>query len=511
MLNIQGFSNLEETTSYVCLGDDLQNNNVSKENINDDDITVKQVRFGAITDIDADFNPFTDIPIILKPFSFISETKELLSNIILITLQIILEMLPAVFATIMVGHYYDEESNDDVYISAIGLATAYSTVTGEGVTWGLTGALYTLIPQAVGYGAGNSQAEDYDDTTSSQKVVFKQPMVKNALAILLQRSIAITIIATVPCTLLQFGSGKLMSLLGEPNKVESITLNYSLVLIPWIIGSGFFTAFQRISQVVELNGWFSFVTVLNAASALGLMYLLMYTCNLGYLGAGLGTSLSFWLMLISSVIILKCKGFGFLFDFRKYGFQILFNKTDLSYYIKLSLPTLIQYILEIMIMEIAILVSGYIGANEGHRTIAISSCVIMYNLYTIIYALATGISSSVNISVGKYIGANNVVFAKKTAKLSVILCAIICIVEAALLISCRKPIARIFTYNEKIDNLVIELLIPFAAFAVCVTFAQMFAGLYRALGWPSKSAIFELTCYYAVSVPLILILLFGFS
>ena len=430
-------------------------------------------------------------------FSPINELKFLSKNTIYIAAQVLLEFLPFVYVTIIVGHYYDGSSTDDENISATGLATTYSGVTGEGFTWGMTTALYTLVPQAVGYGDPNIP-------------INKQSIVKNALAINLHRSFAITCIIAIPCILFQFLSGTIMTSLGEPTKIESRITNYSLSLMPWIIGSALFSAMQRIIQAIDLNSVATLGTLLNAVISLPIMYVFIYYCNMGYLAGGAALSLSFWCMMIFTVIMLHIKGYGFLFEFGTFGIKTIFDRKDFIGFIKLSLPGLLQTVLEWGVIEIAVLLSGHVGDNN-QKTISISSAVIMYDFYLITYALANGIASAVNISIAKHIGANNIEDAKQASKWSVIFTLTICIIMTIIFISVRNSITVIFTHNPDTDELVSVLILSFALYAFFYVFAQMFSGLYRGLGAQDKTAVIELICYYTISIPLIFITLFGMS
>ena len=433
-------------------------------------------------------------------FSNITETKTVLINALLITLQVLFELVPSVFGVIMVGHYYDKNSGDTEHISAVGLATTYSTVTGEAITWGFTTALYTLVPQAIGFGQNIKLVP-----------IANQPIVRNALTIHLQRAIIITIIMGIPSVILQFFSGNFMSLIGEPSKIETIVRNYSISLIPWVVGSGIFTAMQRVMQAMGLNWMLFFVTAMNAIVSLPMMYLFMYTLNLGYLGAGIALSVSFWVMIILTVALLVWKQYGFLFNFRTFGFTTLLNKTDIHHYFKLCLPGLFQGMCEWWVLEIAILASGLVGDNDDQRTVSISSSVILYDLYIVLFAFATGMSSAINIEVAKYIGGNNIRYAKKVAKLSFIISISLCLFVCAIFIGFRDYIPLIFTHNNQTNKLVSSAIFAVSVFGMFLIVAQSFSGLYRGLAMQDKTAKFELTCYYLISIPLMFILLLAAS
>ena len=463
----------------------------------------KSVSFDIDEEIDRNNNSDDDDCAILPngEFSTYLETRALLKNIFLISIQILFEVIPPILSTIMVGHYYDGQNSDDIYVSAIGLATTFSYVTGEAFTWGFTTALYTLVPQATGYAKPGIP-------------LLSQQVVKNALAIHLQRSFIITLALSIPLVCLQFASGKIMTLIGEPEKLEDLIRNYSVSLIPWIIGSAVFTAIQRVCQALDFNWLLFFITLFGAVISFPLMYILMYVkgCGeYGYLATGIAQSIAYWLMIFVTIIVLIYRGYGFLFNFKSFGISILCNKEDVKAYIKLSLPGFLQYAFEWWVLEIAMVVSGYVGKDSSDTTISISCSVIMYNLYLVALSWALGISNAVNIRVGKYIGGNNILFARKTAKLGLLICCLFVGVCIGTFIFGRNDITAVFTHNVRTDDVVSKVLFSFSYFCTFLLFTQFFGGLYRGLGAQDKSATFVLLSYYFVSIPMLFILLFGLS
>ena len=440
----------------------------------------------------------------IAPFSVVTEVKSLFTNTCHITVQVALEVLPYFVSTILIGHYYDGNSLDDEYISASGLAATYSTLTGVSLCWGFTTALYTLVPQAVGYGDPSIPYHE-------------QIAVGNALAINLQRSFVTTGIVAVIAIILQCVSGKIMTLLGEPSRIETSITMYAYTLIPEFIFTGVFSACQRICQAIELNSVSTLATLFGALLSLPLMYIFVFHFNWGYIGGGIGISLAVFLMFIFTVLMLYRRKYGFLFNLTSFDLNMLFDKTDYLSYIKLCIPGMLQAMLEFGIVEIAVLLSGHVGKVDtengvDERTISISGAVIMYDFYLLVaYSLGNGMGSAVNITVGKHIGANNIEHAKQASKWSLIFTFIMCTLMVIILASIRNVVTAIFTHNKYTDDLVSTLILSFSSYAFFYIFARAFSGLYRGLGEQDKTTSFEMFCYYFISVPMILIALFALS
>ena len=470
-------------------------------------------------------------------FSYVSESKSLLKNMFLMSLQIIFEFGASVLATVMVGHYYDNphdktpnasQSDDDEYISAIGLATTYSFVIAQACVWGVTTPLFTLAPQAIGAGEQRKHrsrsSEDImagDDGDDDRAAADDDPTgldetVKNALTIYLHRCFALVFIVSIPTSILQFFSGNIMVAIGEPEYLETRITSYCVSLIPWYIGNAVFTGIQRTCQALDMN-WMLFITTgIGFFSSIPIMYILMYTCDMGYLGTGWAQAIGYWIVIASTVGILYKRGFGFLFAFGKFNFySIIMNKEDLIFYLKLSVPQLLQYWFSWWVIEIAMILSGYIGRNDSKdnspETVSISTTVIMYNLYVIYMSFAMGLASSINIRVGKYIGRNQIENAKLSAKLGFAWTCILCLVFGMSTLLCRDYIMLAFTHNHAIRKLGSDVLYTFVIFMIFYVFANAFNGLYRGLGSPDKSSLIILVGYYVVSIPFMFICLFGFG
>ena len=93
---------------------------------------------------------------LLDEFSYKNESKIVGKSMLLISLQILLELIGFISATIMVGHFYDgkhsNEYNSNKYdesdfISAIGLASTFNIVAGQVIVWGLTTVKLYIIHQ----------------------------------------------------------------------------------------------------------------------------------------------------------------------------------------------------------------------------------------------------------------------------------------------------------------------------------------------------------------------------
>ena len=313
--------------------------------------------------------------------SFVSESKSLLKNMFSMSLQIIFEFGAPVLATVMVGHYYDNphdktpnasQSEDDEYISAIGLATTHSFVIAQAFVLGFTTPLYTLAPQAIGRGEQqkSSAASRREDILANDATGLDEN-VKNVFAF----------IVSIPTSILQFFSENIMVAIGEPDYLETRITSHCVSLIPWYLCNAVFTGIQRICQALDMN-WMLFVTlVLVFFLSIPVVYVLMYTCDMGYLGTGWAQAISYWIIIAATVDVLYKRGYGFLFAFGKFNFDsTIMNKEDLIFYLKLCLPQLLQYLFSWWVIEIAMILRND-SKDKSPETVSISTTVIMCNLY----------------------------------------------------------------------------------------------------------------------------------
>ena len=378
------------------------------------------------------------------------------------------------------------------------------------IPWGFTTALYTLFPQAMGH-----------SETSEVNV---------ALRVHTQRAFYIVTIVACPLVILQFHAGKIMVAMGaSPPNLENIITNYALTQIPYIFGIGYLTILQRFCQAYEYNKLLTLMSIVGFIFTIPVSYVLMFVFNFGYIGAGIGKAVMICLLFIILSIYL------IFFDssvdtniFRPLHWRVIFNYQGMKEYIALALPGLFQGGLDWCSLELIVVLTGYVTGNSNNnsnnnnnnsssnesdddsesRTIAITSNVIMYNLFLLVVSFGLAIANGISIRTGKYVGLGNIHYAKRAVMVGFIVGVMYAILFSVLFAAFNKDIPKLFTQNEKTIQVASQLCLVMIFFTFCTFMQQGVSGVFRALGKP-KIAANATIVGYGVAFSLLFIIFFG--
>ena len=173
-------------------------------------------------------------------------------------------------------------------------------------------------------------------------------------------------------------------------------------------------------------------------------------------------------------------------------------------YIKLALPGVFQESFEWIILELAVLLSGYVQ----NPSIAISTTVIMQQIDLLIFSFSYGCAQSTALRLAEYIGVGSIYYAQRTAKIGLFLVSCINAVFLICLGLSRRELGSLWTADEAVVDQVSLLVFVYMIFAFSDTNKQMMMGIYRGLGFQHTSAIFVFVTYLLFCLPLLLVLLF---
>lgn len=209
-------------------------------------------------------------------------------------------------------------------------------------------------------------------------------------------------------------------------------------------------------------------------------------------------------MLIGCTISLIYRGYGYVL--RPLPLRVIFIKSQMLEYIYLSLPGLFQNAFEWILIQIAAILAGYVAFSQN----AISVTVIMGNILSILIAFAYGISNSVNIRVGGYIGRGQIFPAKRSSIIGFCLYLCVSTIFGIVFAIFCDDLPRMWTT----DILTIEIaskviLYVMILFNFSVLALQTISGVYRGLAKQKKSAMFVVIGYWMLSFPISLVFLFA--
>lgn len=152
--------------------------------------------------------------------------------------------------------------------------------------------------------------------------------------------------------------------------------------------------------------------------------------------------------------------------------------------------------------ELLAIFSGYLGVND------LAAEVVIINMVSFIFMLPLGISYAASCLVGNYIGEQNIKMAKRFANLTIAFDVICTIVVIIIFVTLKESIARLFTTEAKVVEIIDSVLWIICIYIFFDTIHGVQSGIIRGLGRQAYGSIYTLICYYVFGMPLALIFAF---
>lgn len=413
------------------------------------------------------YNEFEDFANLKTTFAI--EMKMLVRYAFPLIITFILEHFFSIICLLVVGHIGKNE------LAAVSLATMSSTIT-FAIFEGIATALDTLCPQA--YGAGNYEL----------------------VGIHVQRCIMFSLVVYIPCAFVWWYSASILKYVIDSAEVLHLTSSFLRVLI---LGAPAYIIFENSKRFLQAQGIFEAGTgilVISLPINILISTFLVWNKNfgLGFIGAPIATVINFWftdLLLVMYVMFVdgdKC-WFGIA------PFKELFQQWGMLS--RLAIPGIVMIESEYMAYEIMTLFASYFGTTE----LAAQSAVLSIASLSYMVPFAISIASSTRIA--NFIGGQNMHSAKMATKTSLVLSVVAGTMNFILLFTFKKQIARLFTKDEGVTDLIVALFNPLVAvLEIFDGIASVANGVLRAQGLQTIGGIINFFVYYAFAIPLALVL-----
>ena len=415
-------------------------------------------------------------------------TFDILSDMIpeslLLSLQLVLQFLPIIITMQMIGRYYIKTNNSDIYLSGSGLARTFSNTFNLAFSYSLTSGLWTLIPQTLG-----SSIKD-------------NKLYKKLITIYMQRCFYIITFSALILSIPQYFGGNIMILIGQPYILKDIINNYCRLLIPYGFLICWNTMFETLIQSLGYNKMLFILKCFTFTFDILCLYITIFVMDLGYIGGGISAVLFMFVTLVGNIFILY--RIDHLFILKPVDMSLVFERKGIKQYLSLSLPGILQTAFEWIVIEIVVILSGYIV----NPTVSISTAIIITNIDLIVYAFQTRIQNLMSIKIGKYIGSGMIKMAKKYSWIGVIYSTVISLIFMISLHFTRNIISYLWTKDINIIKLTAKTLDVYILYIFNNTFKTSIPGIYSGLGYQKHASYFVVIGYWFISIPLCLILLF---
>lgn len=208
-----------------------------------------------------------------------AECYMIVTRAILMTVQMLFEIVPGVFQMQFLGHL----PNGAYELAGVGLGRTFATVVGRAQAWGLTTGLFTLIPQCVGAGK------------------------MDQIPLHVQRAFYVTTITCLLMSILQFYAGDILVGIGQSSDLRNLINIYCRVFIPNAFLNVWLTIIQRVLQALDYNRDILIAQTISFLGSYPLYYLLIVYFDLQAVGGAIGASI------LSLMYVLNIHYFLFLY------------------------------------------------------------------------------------------------------------------------------------------------------------------------------------------------------
>ena len=342
---------------------------------------------------------------------------------------------------------------------------------------GLTGILLGITPivaQLIG-------AKKHEDVRSFVQQGFY-------IAILLAFFIFIGIIVLID---------PILNIIPLEANVREMARKYLLMMCIGLIPLFLYSVLRSFIDALGKTRVSMFVTLLSAPINIALNYVLIYgkfgLPALGGVGAGLASSLTYWLILFITILIVKNnKPFADLHIFQGWTMPSLSKSKVLT---KIGLPIGLSLFAETTIFSaVTIMMSVY-------STAVISAHQVAMNFTSLLYMIPLSIAMGVTILVGHEVGAKKYQDAKVYSWLGVCTAVAFSFVSVSILIIFREAIAGIYTNDSEVINLAVQFFFFAALFQLSDAIQAPVQGALRGYKDVTITFIMAIISYWVIGLP----------
>ncbi|KAL7267995.1 ethionine resistance protein [Rhizina undulata] len=363
-------------------------------------------------------------------------------------------------------------------LAAVSLASMTANITGYAVYQGLSTALDTLCAQA--YGSGK----------------------KKMVGLHFQRMAIFLMVISVPITSVWFCSEWILMKLIPEKELARLAGDYMRVLA---LGAPGYALFECGKRFVQAQGIFSAATwVLLVCSPLNALmnYLLVWhpTIGIGFIGAPVAVVITNWLMPLLLFLYVRfvngsqCWGGFSSRALRNWGPMV-----------KLAIPGLVMVLAEFLAFEVLTLLASYFGTTHlAAQSVLATAC-------SVTFQIPFALSIATSTRVANFLGATLGDAAKTTAHVGFIMAGCVGLCNSLVVFLARKQYARLFTADEDVIALIVEIMPIAAAFQFVDGISCIGAGVLRGQGRQYIGSYLNLVTYYVIAMPFSIVTAFVFD
>uniref|UniRef100_UPI00398EA96F multidrug and toxin extrusion protein 2-like n=1 Tax=Pristiophorus japonicus TaxID=55135 RepID=UPI00398EA96F len=360
-------------------------------------------------------------------------------------------------------------------LGAVSLATSVISVTGVAVGTGLSMACDTLISQT--YGSKNLKR----------------------IGVILQRGILILLVFCCPCWALFINTEKILLAAKQDPEVARLCQLYVKIYIPALPAVFLYQLQVRYlqNQGIILPQVFTGL-VANVLSAL-INYSFLIVLHLGVAGSAWANVISQYCQNIVLFAYIRWRKL-YLHTWGGWTTECL---QEWGHFLRLAVPSMLMFCIELWAYEMGSFLAGLISQVE------LGAQCIIFQVLTVLYITHVGIGMAAGIRVGTALGGGDPRKAKISAVTAVVCTGCMALILMAILMALKDVIAKIFTSDRQIVELVSKTIPILAPFHLCDAIGSGVAsGIVRGTGKQRIGAVANLVVFYVVGIPVGISLMF---
>ncbi|KAI8340492.1 mate-domain-containing protein [Chlamydoabsidia padenii] len=406
--------------------------------------------------------------IVIEKASARQEITWLLKNAIPLVISYLLQNSLQSVSVISAGHLGASE------LAAASLASMFVTVTGLSTVMGTTLCLDTLCSQS------------YTSRHCDKKMV----------GLHVQRCLVFLSLLSLPIACTWWFAQDIFVLLRQEPQVALLAGRFVRWMIPALPA---FALFESLKKMLQAQGLFrapTYVLFVGAPFNVLASYVLVWHTPLGFIGAPLAASLTYWLLVLLLVLYIFYVDGSAVWP--RWQRAVVLDKTAYGPMLKLAIPGILLICSENWAYEIIALASGWIDdgtTSQGAQSVLVTSVAMFYTI-------PFGVGISAANRVGNALGAQRPKHAALAAKTALVAAFLVALVNASVIFYCRHQWAYLFTDDEDVVALVSQVIPVVAVFIFGDNVAGIADGVLNGQGRQHVGAWFNLAAYYLTSLPM---------
>ncbi|NXG73666.1 S47A1 protein, partial [Baryphthengus martii] len=404
----------------------------------------------------------------LVPDHFWEDVKKLLvlaGPLILIQLLIFLIHL---VSSVFCGHL------GKVELASVTLAIAVINVTAISVGYGLSSACDTLISQT--YGGKNLLR----------------------VGVILQRAILVLLLCCFPCCAILINIEQFLLLIRQDPEVSRLTQRYVMAFVPALPAVFMYNLETRYLQNQMIMWPLVLSGVVGNIVNVIANCVFLYVFHLGITGSAWANTVAQY----SQAIFLFLYIIGKKLHVKTWGGWSSECLLEWDSFTSLAIPSMLMMCIEWWTYEIGSFLIGLLSVIE------LSAQSIIYEVSVVAFMIPLGLAMAASVQVGNALGAGDVETAKRSSSTSLLCTGFFCVAVGVILASTKNLLGYIFTSDKEIVDLVAWVIPIYVVFHLFEAMCGACSGVLRGIGKQKFGAILNAVGYYAVGLPLAVVLLF---